>query len=55
MTTVRTRTGIGRLAINRLESARPLDAEAVDEFLGRVTYGRVVVLRTQQLPALLEQ
>lgn len=24
------------------------EAEAVDEFLGRVAYGRVVVLRTQQ-------
>src|SRR4028118_1804601 len=35
MTRVRTRTGIGKLAINRLESARPLDAEEIDRFLGR--------------------
>ncbi len=35
MTAPRTRTGSGRLAINRLKSARPLDAEAVDRFVAR--------------------
>ena len=35
MTAARPRTSSGMLAINRLKSAKPLDAEAVDRFLGR--------------------
>ena len=35
MTTAGTRSGTGMLAINRLKSTKPLDAEAVDRFLGR--------------------
>ena len=35
MTAARPRTSSGMLAINRLKSAKPLDAEAVDSFLGR--------------------
>ena len=33
MTTAQTRTGSGKLAINRLKSAKPLDGDAVDRFL----------------------
>ena len=35
MTAARPRTSCGKLAINRLKSAKPLDAEAVDRFLAR--------------------
>ncbi len=35
MTAARPRTGSRRLAINRLKSAKPLDAEAVDRFVAR--------------------
>jgi hypothetical protein len=35
MTTAQPRTASGKLAINRLKDAKPLDGEAVEKFLGR--------------------